>query len=145
MTPACIRAGRAACPTREAAWSLQSLFEFKRTARLRIKLQLGLGLEPAPAASRISQPHSFAAHQLKCQDTSCFAVRSATPRWSQRAHVTRHTGLETRLRIARLLRFLLFWNRLRPVRNVLVTHVHTFFQPGVLKSPLLYVHQILLP
>src|SRR6266496_232631 len=43
-----------------------------------------------------------------------------------------------------LWRFLLFRNRLRPSRNILGIHVHSFFQPSIVKSPLLHVHQILL-
>src|SRR5437016_12276593 len=38
---------------------------------------------------------------------------------------------------------LVFGNCPRPLRNIFGIHLHTFFQPRVMKSPLSHVHQIL--
>ena len=98
-----------------------------------------------PPLYRISRPPLFYHKDghSKIQAASLCEARRPDGRNARTSRV--NTRLETRLRIARLPRLLLFWNRLRPVRNVLGTHLHTFFQPGVMKSPPLHVHQILLP
>src|SRR5215831_2500941 len=40
---------------------------------------------------------------------------------------------------------LLFLNGISPVRDVFLIHLNTLFQTCISKSPLLYIHQILLP